>query len=90
MMKMRKGILYLFALLLPMAAMTARAEELPTDASGAYLISNVDDWTTFCNNVNSGNRNYNGKTVKLTADISGATTMAGTEEHPFVGGVSHL
>lgn len=57
---------------------------LTTDNTGAILINCTDDWTIFADDVNKGNT-YSGQTVKLTADISGVTMMAGTEEHPFKG-----
>ena len=48
-------------------------------------ISSVDDWNAFCALVNSGH-NYSGETVTLTADITTATTKAGTSETtPFKG-----
>jgi hypothetical protein len=40
-------------------------QELPTDATGVYLIQNEDHWNLFCNNVNNGINTYNGKTVRL-------------------------
>ncbi len=53
---------------------------LPTDETGAYLISSAGDWNSFCYDVNNGNA-YSGKTVKLTQDISEAVnTTAGTSE----------
>ena len=57
---------------------------LHTDDEGAYLISNANEWYTFCADVNTGTT-YAGKTVKLTADVSGATHMAGTVDNPFAG-----
>lgn len=57
---------------------------LTTDNTGAILINCTDDWTIFADDVNKGNT-YSDQTVKLTADISGVTMMAGTEEHPFKG-----
>ena len=38
-----------------------------TDSS-PYLIENASDWTTFANNVTSG-QSYSGKYFKMTADI---------------------
>ncbi|MBO4841722.1 MAG: C10 family peptidase [Bacteroidaceae bacterium] len=58
---------------------TWTADELDTDASGAYLINNKYDWERFCARmriVDEYDRgNYDGKVVKLTADI-------GTAEDP--------
>ena len=54
-------------------------ENWPTQGTGTdadpYLISSADDWNKFAHNVTYG-RNYSGKYVKLTNDIS-VTTMAG-------------
>ena len=44
-----------------------------------YIISNTDEWNTFAYYVNSGTNKFNGKYVKLTADIS-VTEMVGTSE----------
>ena len=52
---------------------------LSTDASGAYLINNLSEWNDFCKDVNNG-FSYSGKTVKLTAEIVGITTVVGTNE----------
>ena len=57
---------------------------LTKDDNGAWLIKSVEDWATFCNNVNYGSHIYSGETVKLTVDIS-SSTIVGTEKHPFVG-----
>ena len=57
----------------------------PTDASGAYQISSAYDWITFADAVNTGTTTFSNKTVKLTADISGVTTMVGTGDYPFAG-----
>ena len=56
----------------------------PTDDSGAFLISSIDDWTTFANAINTGST-FSGKTVKLTNDLSGVTIMAGTSTKSFCG-----
>ena len=58
--------------------------QLSTDSEGTYLISNIKDWNRFCATVNAGT-SYSGEKVKLTADINGVSTMAGTEGHPFKG-----
>lgn len=55
------------------------ALSLPTDGSGAYLIRSVADWDLFCSEVTSGTT-FSGQTVKMTANVNGATTMAGTNE----------
>ena len=58
---------------------TWTADELDTDASGAYLINNKYDWERFCARMRIVDEydmgNYDGKVVKLTADI-------GTAEDP--------
>jgi len=41
------------------------------------FIRSEDDWNTFATNVNNGTESYQGKTVKLAADIS-VTTMVGS------------
>ena len=46
-------------------------------------ISSVEEWNTFCENVNNGT-SYAGKTVRLAADIS-VSTMVGTYYYPFEG-----
>ena len=45
-----------------------KATYLNQDASGAWLINNIDELYYFASEVNSGNT-YEGQTVKLTADI---------------------
>ena len=57
---------------------------LTKDDDGAWLITSVQDWATFCNNVNYGSHIYSLETVKLKVDIS-SSTIVGTEAHPFVG-----
>ena len=76
---MKIKILSILALLLTVTQ-GAWAQTLPTDCTGAYLISSVDDWNTFCEDV-TGGITYSGQTVKLTADISGITTMVGSSEN---------
>lgn len=73
-----KRSFYLLALLFTMVQGTW------ADDPNVYLIDNLADWEAFCADVNSGT-SFSGKTVKLTNNISGITTMAGTEDHPFVG-----
>ena len=62
---------------------TWTTDQLATDASGAYLINNKNDWDRFCTLVNYNEDGYYGQTVKLTADIGSAedpvTTKAGRE-----------
>ena len=48
------------------------------------VIRSAADWNTFAQNVNNGTDDYQGKVVKLAADIS-VTTMVGTNETPFAG-----
>ncbi len=49
-----------------------------TEAS-PFLLSNVDDWNRFAQLV-SGGTSFNGKFVKVNANISGITTMVGTSQ----------
>lgn len=72
---MKTKILSILALLLTVTQ-GAWAQTLPTDGTGAYLISSVDNWNTFCEAVNGG-ITYSGKTVKLTQNVGPVTTMAG-------------
>ncbi|MGX8697560.1 MAG: hypothetical protein ACSW8D_14360, partial [Prevotella sp.] len=51
---------------------------------GDLVINSLDDWNTFASNVNNGTESYQGKLVKLAADIS-VSTMVGTADHPFCG-----
>ncbi|MBO7590304.1 MAG: hypothetical protein J6T05_01790, partial [Prevotella sp.] len=74
-----KKLFFILALLLTVMQ-GAWAQSLPTDGTDAYTIGSKADWETFCTDVNSGN-NYNGKTVKLTANVSGVTTMVGSSEN---------
>ena len=64
------------------------ATYLNTDANGNYLISNADELVYFAKTVNVDGETYEGKTVKLTADIDLAGkewAPIGTAEHPFSG-----
>ena len=72
---MKTKILSILALLLTVTQ-GAWAQTLLTDGTGAYLISSVDDWNTFCVDVNGG-ITYSGKTVKLAQNVGPVTTMAG-------------
>ena len=72
---MKTKILSILALLLTVTQ-GAWAQTLPTDGTGAYLISSVDNWNTFCEDVNGG-ITYSGKTVKLTQNVGPVTTIAG-------------
>lgn len=47
------------------------------DNTPALTISSAADWDTFASNVNGGTESYEGKVVKLSADIS-VSTMVGT------------
>ena len=47
------------------------------DNTPALTISSAADWNTFASNVNGGTESYEGKVVKLSADIS-VSTMVGT------------
>ena len=66
--------------------MVAKADGLSGSGTAAdpYLISSAADWDTFAAAV-SGGTSFEGQTVKLTADISGITTMAGTSDNKFKG-----
>ena len=72
---MKTKIISILALLLTVTQ-GAWAQTLLTDGTGAYLISSVDDWNTFCVDVNGG-ITYSGKTVKLAQNVGPVTTMAG-------------
>ena len=72
---MKTKILSILSLLLTVTQ-GAWAQTLPTDGTGAYLISSVDNWNTFCEDVNGG-ITYSGKTVKLTQNVGPVTMMAG-------------
>ena len=60
------------------------------DEWNPLLINSTDDWNDFVSSITAG-KDYNGKFVKLTADISDVTTSAGawstteSERHPFSG-----
>ena len=54
-------------------------------ADSPYLIGSNMDWCLFANDVNSGAKNYYGKQVKLTADISTSTMVGVSETHSFQG-----
>ena len=58
------------------SASECSANALTPDGSGNYLINSVDDWNTFCAQIERGTNTFSGKTVKLTDDIS-VETMAG-------------
>ena len=48
------------------------------------VIHSTAEWDAFATNVNDGTQSYQGKVVRLAADIS-VTTMVGTSGHPFKG-----
>ena len=50
----------------------------------ALTVNSAEDWNTFASNINNGTESYEGKLVKLGADID-VTTTVGTSEHPFRG-----
>ncbi|MBQ8702036.1 MAG: discoidin domain-containing protein [Prevotella sp.] len=50
-----------------------------------FTISSVADWNLFANNVNTGKRNYSGKYVKLTANITVSVTVGQRDGNPFSG-----
>ena len=70
MQKIKKPISILLSVLMVLSVFAV----VPFTASAAEetTISNVDEWNTFVSSVNSGNT-YEGKTVKLTADIENIT-----------------
>ncbi len=67
------------------------APTFSTDDSGAYLLSNMDDWTNFCDALYDNDTwdRFSGKTVKLTASIgtteAPVTRAAGSSYHDFCG-----
>ena len=74
------------------ATVTFGYTDWPTQGAGTvddpYIISSAEDWNDFAYNVRIG-RNYSGKYVKLTSDIS-VSTMAGAYQaddnyQPFSG-----
>ena len=48
------------------------------------IISTAQEWNNFADAVNNGTESYEGKTVKLAADIT-VSTMVGTEDNKFKG-----
>ena len=91
---MEKNMMRKIYLLLALTMMTVQgvwaqdAQELsgsgtPTDP---YLIKDYDDWYLFASNVKNGVNNYNGKVVKLEADLETTYgTMVGDMSHSFRG-----
>ena len=57
---------------------------LATDAAGRYLVRDASDWDALAGDVAAG-LSYEGRTVLLAADVSGATNCVGTAGHPFAG-----
>ena len=60
------------------------------DNTPVLTISSADDWNTFASNVNNGTESYEGKVVKLSADISvsnmvGTVTSGDAPENAFKG-----
>ena len=49
------------------------------------IINSVNDWNSFAQNVNNGTESYEGKLVRLDADLDGVTTMVGTNSNKFKG-----
>ena len=70
------------ALMLAMTAQTAKAISGSGTKADPYLISSASDWNTFASNVTNGTELYNGKYLKLTANIT-VTTMAGKPVEGF-------
>ena len=54
-------------------------------AESPYLIGNNVDWCMFASTVNSGTNDYNGKYLKLTADISVSMMVGESDAHSFRG-----
>ena len=50
-----------------------------------YTIGSTADWDLFASKVNSGKRNYSGKYVKLTANITVSETVGQRDGNPFSG-----
>jgi hypothetical protein len=78
-------------LLLALTMMTVQgvwAQELSGSGTSAdpYLIKDYDDWYIFATNVKNGVNNYEGKVVKLEADLENTYgTMVGDMSHSFRG-----
>ena len=49
------------------------------------IINSVSDWNTFAQNVNNGTESYEGKLVRLDADLNGVEKMVGTSSNKFKG-----
>ncbi len=58
---------------------------LPTDESGAYVLSNADEWNLFAGLVNTGYEDFEGKNVVQTADFTVSTMAGSSDEHAFRG-----
>ena len=54
-------------------------------ASDPYIISSTDQWNTFADESNSATYWGSGTHIQLGANISGVTTMVGTNNHRFGG-----
>ena len=46
-----------------------------------YLISSAEDWNEFCDNIVTYKSSY----IKMTADVTGVSKMAGTSDYYFAG-----
>lgn len=73
-------------LLLFVSTGIAWAQELSGSGtkSDPFLITSADDWILFAANVNNGQA-YKNQYIKLTADLTGITTMVGTKTRYFCG-----
>jgi uncharacterized protein YjdB len=71
---------------MPSADVTVKVDlNMATDGTGAYLIRSLNDWKLFCEQVAGGNT-FSGETVKMTANVSGATTRTSNAlANPFSG-----
>ena len=58
---------------------------LPTDESGAYVLSNADAWNLFAGLVNKGYEDFEGKNLVQTADFTVSTMAGSSDEHAFRG-----
>lgn len=81
------GILLIVTMVI--SGMQTVAYANPENDGEVVEIGTVEDLKTFASEVNSGNDDYKGKTVKLTADIdlseAGDWTPIGTQSKPFRG-----
>lgn len=82
-MKQKRYFILFAALLMMIQGMCAQDLEGTGTKASPFMIQSATDWNTFASQVASGN-DYQGKYLKLTADIS-VTTTVGSESNPFKG-----